>query len=480
MHKNRGFELWFSVLLLGIIGSISCTEQKEQNPIPHLEQGEFLVAAQLKLTEVIIHDIFSPPVASRIYVYPALAAYEVAVLADPERYASLGGQLNDFPALQVSVSEDKTFSYPLAAAHAYYTVAKALIFSEEMMDNHYAQLLQHVRDAGMTKKEIAASEALGSEVAAHILAFAKKDNYHESRSFEKYAISDDPGTWQPTPPAYMEGIEPHWNTIRPLVMEHAHQFPVPPPPAFSTEPGSAFYRDAEEVFTITQNLSPEQRDIAFFWDCNPYKMNVRGHVMFAEKKITPGGHWMGIAAIAAKTAGADWLGYAEALALTGVALFDGFIACWDEKYRSALIRPETYINRYIDEEWLPLLQTPPFPEYTSGHSVISNAAAETLTAIFGEPFAFVDSTEVAYGLPIRNFDSFRQAADEAAISRLYGGIHYMPAITYGADKGKALAEHFLGKVHWQKQGTGLVLAAEGKRPADQELPTVAVEEPAKD
>jgi hypothetical protein len=185
-----------------------------------------------------------------------------------------------------------------------------------------------------------------------------------------------------------------------------------------------------------------------FWDCNPYKMNVKGHVMFATKKITPGGHWMGIASIASAAAGKDWKGTVEALTLTAISLNEAFIACWDEKYRSRTIRPETYINQHIDENWVPLLQTPPFPEHTSGHSVASTAASYTLAQLFGDQLHIVDSTEVAYGLPVREFDSFSQAASEAAISRFYGGIHYMTAIEEGSKQGKQV-----GELIWKKIST---------------------------
>lgn len=434
--------LRITTLFLVLNFLVACQQSDEYQKT--LEDGELLIAAQLQLTKVIIHDIFSPPVASRIYAYPSIAAFEVAALADPS-YQSLSGQLRGFEVKKYDLPEE--VNYSLAALAAYYKVATALIFSEHMMDEHRDAVFATIVKQGMPKKVYEQSLALGHQVAAHVIAYSKTDNYHESRSFEKYTVSNDPHSWQPTPPHYMEGIEPHWNKIRSLVMERPDQFISVPATTFSNEPGSQFYEEAMEVFTITNAMTQEQKDIAYFWDCNPYKVNIKGHVMFAEKKITPGGHWMGIASIASKTAGQDWKGMAETLAYTSIALFDAFIACWDEKYRSVLIRPETYINKYIDEEWLPLLQTPPFPEYTSGHSVASNAAAEALTKLFGEPFHFVDSTEVAYGLPIREFDSFRQAADEAAISRLYGGIHYMPAIVHGSTKGKKLGEYIKNQVN---------------------------------
>jgi len=162
--------------------------------------------------------------------------------------------------------------------------------------------------------------------------------------------------------------------------------------------------------------------------------------MHATKKITPGGHWIGIISIACRKAEADFVKSAHAYALTSIALNDAFISCWDEKYRSNLVRPETVINENIDPDWVPILQTPPFPEHTSGHSVISRAAAIALTSIFGDDFSYEDDVELQYGLPVRKFNSFIEASEEAAISRLYGGIHYMPSITYGVQQGEAVGK----------------------------------------
>jgi len=140
----------------------------------------------------------------------------------------------------------------------------------------------------------------------------------------------------------------------------------------------------------------------------------------------------------------------EAYTLTSIALFDAFISCWDEKYRSNLIRPETVINRELDDEWRPALQTPPFPEYTSGHSVISRSAAVALTAIYGDDFAFLDTTEEPYGLPTRSYTSFLHASDEAAASRLYGGIHYRPAIDYGVAQGEKVGKFIVEQLEMRQ------------------------------
>ncbi|WP_296699664.1 vanadium-dependent haloperoxidase [Algoriphagus sp.] len=419
-----------------LFSMLSCQKQVDYSIV--ISDGTYLANAQNRITEVIIHDIFSPPVAARIYSYSSLAAYEVAAATDPN-YVSLLGQLNGSEKTTFSPSEDVYL--PLASLAAYYYVGTGLIFSEDMMNEHRDAVFAELKEKGIPDDVFEASIAFGKEVGDVIKVYASKDNYHQSRSFPKFTVTGEFGTWEPTPPAYMEAIEPHWNKIRTFVLDSAAQFKPLAPPPFSAEPGSEFYKVAKEVYDAAVKADPEQQDIALFWDCNPYKMNVKGHVMFAEKKITPGGHWMSIAAIANKAAERDWKASAETFVLTGIALNEAFISCWDEKYRSNLIRPETYINQYIDEEWVPILQTPPFPEHTSGHSVASSAAGYTLGQLFGDEFHLVDSSEVAYGLPIREYDSFSQAYKEAAISRFYGGIHYMPAIDYGVTQGLSVGEY---------------------------------------
>jgi hypothetical protein len=160
---------------------------------------------------------------------------------------------------------------------------------------------------------------------------------------------------------------------------------------------------------------------------------------------------MNITNVACHKVNADFVASAEAYSRVALSLVEGFISCWDEKYRSKVVRPETYINQFIDKHWVPLLQTPPFPEYTSGHSVISSAAAVTLTKLFGDNFSFVDSTEVEFGLSIRSFPSFQKAAEEAAISRMYGGIHYRPAFEIGMIEGKNVGQFIIDRVKTRKE-----------------------------
>ncbi|TRX59925.1 vanadium-dependent haloperoxidase [Fulvivirga sp. M361] len=434
MKKENKIFIW----LLAFSFITSCNPGKETV----VTEPSALHEAMQELTDVIVHDIFSPPVASRIYAYPSIAAYEVLAVEAPN-YRPLAGQLRDFEA----IPEPKAaIDLQVAAVDAFLLVGKALIFSEEKLETYRKNWHEQVKQQGLDETILKHSIAYAEEVATHVLTWADKDNYKETRTFQKFTITDDVSRWQPTPPGYMEAIEPHWNKIRPFVIDSANQFVPERPTAFDMDENSPFYKETMEVYTAVKELDEEEKEIASFWDCNPYVMNVHGHVMFATKKITPGGHWMGIAKIASQKAEADLMKTAQAYSLTAIALADAFISCWDEKYRSSLIRPETVINKYIDEEWLPFLQTPPFPEYTSGHSVISGAAGEALTAIYGEPFHFVDSTEVRYGLTAREFDSFRSASDEAAISRLYGGIHYMPAIENGVAQGRSLGKLIVDRI----------------------------------
>tara|TARA_R110002020_G_scaffold113688_1_gene261595 strand:+ start:98068 stop:99432 length:1365 start_codon:yes stop_codon:yes gene_type:complete len=420
-------------------------EKKDQTIV--ITADDFHMEAD-KITEIMIHDIFSPPVASRIFAYPNVAAYEIIAQANPE-YSSLVGTVTDLEPIP-PLEPSKNINPQLAALIAHIDLSKSLIFSEHLMESYRDSL--YTAWENINPLEFNASKAYALEVAAHITKWMSKDNYKQTRTMPKFTVmTDDASRWQPTPPAYMDGIEPHWSKIRPFVIDSASQFkPVPPPP-FSMEEGSEFHTQLKEIYDIGLRIKEEgdeseELKMAQFWDCNPYVSVTYGHLMFATKKISPGAHWMGIAKIACKKTNADVDRSIYAYTKTSLAIVDGFISCWDEKYRSNLIRPETLINQYMDENWRPVLQTPPFPEYTSGHSVVSGAASVVLTNIFGDNFAFDDDTEVPYGLPVRSFTSFENAAMEAAMSRMYGGIHYRAAVEVGIKQGRDLGNFVVDKL----------------------------------
>ena len=211
----------------------------------------------------------------------------------------------------------------------------------------------------------------------------------------------------------MGAVEPHWETVRAFFLDSAAQFAPAPPVPFSKDPSSEFYKIMKEVYEVRNAAETDQREVADFWDCNPFAVAFSGHVAIGLKKISPGGHWMGIASIACQKANVPLDSAILVHTVLALAIHDGFISCWQEKYRSNRIRPETAINKYMDPSWRPQLQTPPFPEYTSGHSVVSSAAAVILTYLLGDNFEFVDTSEIFFGLPERRFHSFREAADEA-------------------------------------------------------------------
>lgn len=422
---------------------ISC--KKEQSIV--ITSDEYHAAVD-NVTQIMIHDIFSPPVASRIFVYPNIAAYEI-MAQNSTTYVSLQNQLNGLDSIP-KLDVKKKINQPLAALIAHMELSKLLVFSEQTVDKFRDSLYQKWTD--QNEEEFLVSKEYGLKVAERIKIWMGKDNYKETRTMAKFSVyANQPGRWQPTPPSYMDAVEPHWGKIRTIVLDSASQFKPIPAFTFSLDKNSPFFKEVQQVYDISNQMikkgdDSEEIKMAQFWDCNPYVSVTQGHMMFAKKKITPGGHWMGITKIACKKSNADFAKTVFAYTKTSIGIFDGFISCWNEKFKSNAVRPETVINQHIDENWKPILQTPPFPEYTSGHSVVSMCSASILTSVFGDNFSYADDTEVQFGLPIRKFKSFDAAAKEAAMSRLYGGIHYKSAIVNGMDHGKNIGDYIVGKL----------------------------------
>jgi hypothetical protein len=290
-------------------------------------------------------------------------------------------------------------------------------------------------EAGLPPDVAARSAAHGRAIAAHILAWAEGDGgaVIENLGFPQAGRqAAEPWRWVPTSdiPLQQAPLLPGWGGNRPFRLGSGADCPIPPHPPYSEEPGSAFHAEAAEVHATWKALTDEQRAIAEFWADD------------AMLSPTPPGHWISIALQVMARDGADGARHAEVLAMLGMALADAFIACWHEKYAFDLLRPVTYIRRHIDPDFETVLITPPFPEYPSGHSVQSGAAEVVLTHLFGDPFAFTDDTHADEGLPARSFASFREAAEEAGISRLYGGIHYRAAIVNGLEQGRCVGRAF--------------------------------------
>jgi hypothetical protein len=435
--------------LCAVVCIYACREKTEYKT--YLHNPELFSQTVHELNTVVMGNNFPPMVAARNYVYGAVAAYEIMVLAHPDQYQSLAGQLNGLKTISLPAANTNV-DYELAALLAYIKVGESVTFPEGSMQQYQDSILKIARDKGLPRKVEEASRVLADSVSASIMRWSKKDNYLETRGAEKYTVKDIPGRWVPTPPLYASAAEPHWMEIRPLVIDSASIFAPPPPPDYNiTDKNSKYYHELMAIKNAVDSLTPEQKHIAEFWDDNPFKMNVTGHVMYGSKKFSPSGHWMSVVGIAAKQAKADYAETVYAFAKTSIALFDSFIECWYVKYKYNTVRPETVINKYFDANWRPYLQTPAFPEYTCGHSTISASAAEALTNVFGDNFSYTDSTELEFGIKSRSFKSFRDAALENNWARFYGGIHFHNSCVISTEVGKKVGQLVADRLKMKKK-----------------------------
>lgn len=404
-----------------------------------------------QLNTVVMGNNFPPIIASRNYTYASLAAYEAMAAGYPSAYRSLAGQVKDLDTMPRPKGDKIDFA--LASLLAFMKVGSDVTFPEGSMDEYEKKVLAEARDKGLPKAVEKQSREFADSISASVIRWAKKDNYAATRGSVKYTVIDTPGRWVPTPPMYAEAMEPNWRMIRCMVMDSCNQFQPPPPLPFNiTDVNSAYYKEVMAIKNATDSLTEEQKHMANFWDDNPFKLNVSGHVMYSTKKFSPPGHWMGIVGIAAKKANLDFPETVYAYAITAIASFEAFIECWDEKYRHNTVRPETVINKYIDPNWRPILQTPPFPEYTCGHSTVSSAAAEALTSVFGDNFAYTDTTELEFGIDSRSFTSFRHAAEENNWARFYGGIHYHYSCIVSTEFGQKVGQYVVNELEMKLPG----------------------------
>lgn len=367
----------------------------------------------------------TPPNAARCYAYVVLAMYEAVVAGDP-RLRSAGGQLAGFRAAPVPRGR---IDWPVAMAESAHAVCglvhgrmapQRLAAITALRDAHVAER----RVAGVPDEVIRRSRAHGLSVAHVVGERVAGDGFSQTVG-RPYTPPLGEGLWVSTPPNFRPAIEPHWQLVRPFVMTEAAEVrPVPHVP-FSAQPGSAFWQQAMTTYEQVRANTDVERAIARFWTDNPIASGL------------PAGHWLLMVSQVAEQQGLDLGRTVEAMLHAAVALHDAFLSCWTHKYEVNLIRPVTYVNRYIDATWSSVINTPQFPEYPSGHSVSSNAAATVLTELLGT-VAFVDDSHRDRGMPARHFASFQDAAAEAARSRIYGGIHFPMGIEGGLAHGTAV------------------------------------------
>jgi hypothetical protein len=397
---------------------------------------EVLLTWHKLILELVRHTAtYVPPVAARAFAYVGITAHE-ALASGNAALRSLAGQVTDLAALPARA--EGAHDEPCLLHAALQAAVGELFFNTgptgQRAMEAMGRKLGELASAGIDGAVVARSVAHGKAVAGHVLAWARTDGgaVIENMGFPmEYTPGTRPQDWVPTNLIRLQQapLLPGWGRIRPFAIPKADAADPGPHPEYDVAPGSAFHTAALEVLEIGRDLSDEQKLIARFWSDDPMLT------------FTPAGHWIAIVLQIAERDALPVEVISSTLAKLGVAQADAFISCWATKFRYNLLRPVTYIRRHIDKDWEPLLITPPFPEYTSGHSTQSGAASTVLTSVFGPVFAFDDETHVDEGLPVRRFPSFAAAAEEAAVSRLYGGIHFRFGNERGLEQGRTIGAY---------------------------------------
>jgi len=387
---------------------------------------------------------FTPPVASRAYAYISVTAFE-AVASGSNKLQTLAGQLNGLSAVpprEAGAAYDDAVVLNAALSSAVHDLfGNTGPTGHRAMDALAAKLQARISE-GLAADVVSRSETYGKAVATHVLDWSRNDSGATVTNMGfplDYKLTPGPAYWVPTSTIVQQQapLLPEWGKNRPFALPKGSTCALPAPPAYSEEPSSEYYKQALEVYQSWKALTPEQRAIARFWADD------------AMLSVTPPGHWL---SIALEILNRDKIGLeksVDVLARLAIAEADSFIGCWQTKFVYDTVRPVTYIRRVIDPKFDTVVTTPPFPEFPSGHSAQSAAAALVLTSIFGDNFTFDDNTDEADGLKPRSFPSFWAAANEAAISRLYGGIHYRAAIEMGADQGRCIAAYTVALRTWR-------------------------------
>ncbi|MBI3873349.1 MAG: vanadium-dependent haloperoxidase [candidate division Zixibacteria bacterium] len=424
--KNRLRLALAAVIAVGLAFHGGCSNNEEsstrRNEVAQYS-GE-VASAWFKLFNTIVKsEKISPPVASRAYGYCGVALYESVVPGMEATHRSLMGQLNSLGGLPAP--SNAAYHWPSVANTALATIARDL-FAEASVENRatidaleQSFIDQFKPQAGQTVFD--RSAAYGAAVGTAVYAWAFSDGYVTLNNCP-FTPPTGPGRWAPTPPAFGPPLQPCWGELRPFVLSNSGECAPPPPPPYDENHQSPFFQQAVEVYTTVKSLTADQNAIALFWADNP------------GVTPTPPGHWVAILSQLVDSNQYKLDVAAEAYARLGIAEADAFISCWRAKYIYNLVRPITCVRLLIDPNFSPVIATPPFPEYTSGHSVQSAASAQVLTDMLGH-FPFVDHTHDADGLNSRSFSDFFDAAQEAQISRLYAGIHYRAAIADGNVQG---------------------------------------------
>lgn len=404
--------------------------------------GNIITDWNSKVSYIMIKDGFSPVLASRTFMYINIAPY--LILENHKMYSDLPS-LNEISHVNILCTSPKSFSEYIAINEAMYLIAKELCYRPEECEQYYQEKTKELYISKKTS-EIKRSKQLGMMIAQKVLAWASDDAYKLTKAKPYYIIKKEDSFWKPTPPEYREPLEPHWGSLKTTILDSCSQFLNPELALYSKDTNSTFFNQVNEVYAKSKILSKEEKEIAIFWDDNPDQNTFVGHVPKPRRNMSPPSHWINITKIAVEQSNADLLTTCKAFTWVSMVLEDSKIAVWYWKYKTEVTRPVTYIRQHIDKNWMPIIVTPPFPEYPSGHSTCSMSAALVLENIFGKRFSFVDNTLVEYNITPRRFNSFSDAAIEVSESRFLGGIHYRNALVDGMELGKKIAGKLINNI----------------------------------
>lgn len=434
------------IILIGVTMFNSCREDKPIEFVSTKSHSADIASSWMELTRELVKTTpgYTPPVAARAFGLAGITLYE-SVVAGMGDHHSLDRQLTGF-SNSIIIDPGKAYDWRISANAAMATILSSIFTTTPdsiklkiaLLEKNNQNVLAIDQNNEVTERSI----SYGKEIGLLVFEYSKTDGGHEANLHNfptSYIVPKGKGLWEPTS-AQLIPLQPYWGDNRPLVTSSILKSQPSNSIAYSESTGSDFYKQAREVYDVSRSLTAEQIAIAKFWSDDP---GIPG---------TPPGHSISIATQLIKQQKLNLAEAAELYAKIGIAVSDAFVSCWKCKYTFNLLRPVTYIKKWIDPAWTTVLSTPPFPEFTSGHSVQSAATQTILESAFGKNTKVTDSTHVYradINFPVRSFRNFEEFAKEAALSRLYGGIHYREAIDIGLIQGHKVGNEVL-QLKWKK------------------------------